>query len=104
MNIVTFITIVSVPLIVSLVMSHMYKDVDKQDKGFVFIYHKLTYRRRFIRNLWMLPFACILLLLLYWSTNLASKVYLIIGIVFFCAVIIDLIYNYVKWQNNEKDT
>ncbi|MDQ0159954.1 hypothetical protein [Alkalibacillus salilacus] len=94
---------VSVALIISIVMSNIYKDTEKQDKGVVLNYHRLTYRRRFIRDLWTFPYAVILFLIMYWFSDLTFNEYLIIGAIFFFAVLIDTIYNYVKWQNNEKD-
>ncbi|GAA0494147.1 hypothetical protein GCM10008986_20830 [Salinibacillus aidingensis] len=72
-------------LIVNTIMSVIYKDVEKKDKGFALNYHKLTYRRRFIRALWGIPFVFIIYLVIYWLGDLMS----IIGIIFLFLLLID---------------
>ena len=44
--------------------------VEKEDKGYVdkgfeLRYHKLSYRRRFIRTLWLIPWMILILILVY---------------------------------------
>lgn len=75
----------------------------KVDSGFEFIYWRLSYRRKFIRTLWSIPF-CAAMLILVWliSDNiLMNKVETIL--VFFILVI-QLRYNYIKWKKEEKNT
>jgi len=44
------------------------------DKGFCLMYHKLSYRRKFIRTIWMTPFA---ILVIYIVTSLnPNSIYL----------------------------
>lgn len=90
-------------LIVNTIMSVIYKDVEKKDKGFAINYHKLTYRRRVIRALWGIPFVFIIYLVIYWLGDLTSKEYTIIGVIFFFLLLIDISYNYVKWKKNVKE-
>lgn len=70
---------------------------DKIDKGFELVYYKLSYRRRFIRTLWMIPWAILMLGLLYcWSESLCLVVIatIILGVIGF----IQANYNYKKWK------
>ncbi len=90
-------------LIVSTIMSVLYKDVEKKDKGFVINYHKLTYRRRFIRALWGIPLVSLLYLATFRFVDLTSNEYKVIGIIFILLVLLDIAYNYVKWKMNEKE-
>jgi hypothetical protein len=77
-------------------------DVNKVDKGFELVYAKLSYRRKFIRTLWLIPFAIaavcgvIILFKSTWAAILLSILFVIIGG-------IQLIYNYKKWKYFEKD-
>ncbi|MGG0668289.1 hypothetical protein [Sporosarcina koreensis] len=89
-------------LVVSTVMSILYKDAEKKDKGFVLNYYRLTYRRRLIRAVWGVPIVSLLYLALYWFSDLTSNEYKIIGIIFLSIVLLDISYNYVKWKKNEK--
>lgn len=89
-------------LIVNTIMSVMYKDVEKKDKGIVLIYHKLTYRRRLIRALWGALIVILAYLAVYWFGDSTSNEYKIIGSIFLFIVLLDIAYNYQKWKKNEK--
>ncbi|ALX49491.1 hypothetical protein AOX59_13485 [Lentibacillus amyloliquefaciens] len=88
--------------VVSTVMSVIYKNEEKKDKGFVLNYHKLTYRRRLIRAVWGVPIVSLIYLALYWFSDLTSNEYKIIGIIFLFLVLLDIVHNYEKWKRNEK--
>ena len=59
--------------------------MNKVDKGFELVYWKLSYRRKFIRTLWMIPWAIVSLIFIqivgkiinipyyipYWQNNLS---------------------------------
>ncbi|WP_248484042.1 hypothetical protein [Tepidibacter aestuarii] len=64
----------------------------KVDAGFELCYWNLSYRRKFIRTLWCLPF---LFLLVPICPN---------TVIAFCCIlfIIQAIYNYKKWKSEEK--
>lgn len=70
---------------------------NRVDKGFELRYWKLSYRRRFIRGLWMLPF-CITLLVLSCLTvpTIVPNIIFLIGVV--SVLLTDIIYNYLKWK------
>lgn len=70
----------------------------KIDKGFELIYWKLSYRRKFIRTLWMIPFAIIAVILVWvtWKSVLMTS---ICSIVFICIEIAQAIYTYKKWKD-----
>lgn len=89
-------------LVVSTIMSKIYKDKEKKDTGFVLNYYRLTYRRRFIRAIWGVPIVSLLFLALYWFSDLTSNEYKVIGIIFFLLFSLDIGYNYTKWKKNEK--
>ena len=73
---------------------------DKVDKGFELIYYKLSYRRRFIRTLWLIPWAIFALGLTYWRTRSMRNIVLltiILGVLGF----IQAYQNYKKWKEEE---
>ena len=73
----------------------------KVDKGFQLIYWKLSYRRRFIRTLWIIPIFIIsigIIVFLDKGIFISRIMPLILVILFTC----ELIYNYKKWKNNEQ--
>lgn len=74
---------------------------NKTDKGFELIYWKLSYRRRLIRNLWWLPIVIISIAFMFLIND---KLILnrIVPIVLLILYIVELIYNYMKWNKCEK--
>ncbi|MFD2042739.1 hypothetical protein ACFSTA_00285 [Ornithinibacillus salinisoli] len=103
MNFLAFLIIpVIAVIIVSAIMSRIYRDEEKKDKGFVLFYHKFTYRRRMIRALWGIPIMFLSYLVLYWLDNFTSNEKITIGIIFLLIVLIEIAYNYVKWKKIEK--
>lgn len=74
---------------------------NKTYKGFELIYWKLSYRRRFIRNLWWLPIVIISIAFMFLIND---KLILnrIVPIVLLILYIVELIYNYMKWNKCEK--
>ncbi|MFS0688786.1 hypothetical protein AB1K89_06050 [Sporosarcina sp. 179-K 8C2 HS] len=89
-------------LVVSTIMSIIYKDKEKKDKGFVLNYYRLTYRRRFIRTVWAVPIVSLIYIALYRFSDITSNEYKIIGVFFFSLLLLDIGYNYSKWKKNEK--
>lgn len=70
----------------------------KIDKGIVLCYRKLSYRRKFIRTLWMLPIG--IALIIYYHITFQSFLWTcIIAIVFGIMFLSQAIYNYKKWKN-----
>ena len=68
----------------------------KVDKGFELIYKNLSYRRKVIRTLWTIVIGNLVYGLFYLlgTTKLITITYGIFMIIF----IIQLVYNYLKWQ------
>ncbi|WP_407268255.1 hypothetical protein [Radiobacillus sp. PE A8.2] len=91
-----------VVLVVYMIMSVKYKDIEKIDKGFILNYHKLSYRRRLIRALWGIPFSLLLYLALFWLADLTTEEYRNLGIVFLFLLLINIAYEYGKWKKHVK--
>lgn len=74
---------------------------NKTDKGFQLNYWKLSYRRKFIRNLWLFPLCLVLAIFMFWS---GDKLMLnrIVPVALLVLGGFELIYNYVKWNKHEK--
>ena len=72
----------------------------KVNKGVQIIYGKLSYRRKFIRSLWMIP-GTISAVLLVWRINYDTVTKIIWSILLIIIHIIELIYNYLKWKKDE---
>ena len=78
----------------------------KVDKGFELIYWNLSYRRKFIRTLWLTPIGALLIFLIvknpwnipFYGRNLFANL-LIVAIVL--TTIVQLIYTYYKWKKEE---
>lgn len=70
---------------------------EKLDKGFELIYYNLSYRRRFIRTLWMIPWMILALCLMGW---LGTSLYILLPLAVIFAVIdfIQALHNYKKWK------
>ena len=73
------------------------------DDGFQLIYWKLSYRRKFIRTLWLIPIAIIVSIYIYVDGN---DFY--INRLLPCSIIIlealQLIYTHKKWKDNKKSS
>ena len=95
------ITVVLIVIIVSSILSVVFKNKEKEDKGSVFFYYKLSYRRKFIRTLWTFPVVVISLVVIYIFAGLNSNETLIISISFLIIFLIQLFYNYLKWKKYE---
>ena len=74
---------------------------EKVDKGFELVYWNLSYRRKFIRSLWISP---ICILFVYLCTNLFEEkiIGLFISVSIILIAIIQIIYTFYKWQSEEK--
>jgi len=71
------------------------------DKSFELIYFNLSYRRKFIRSLWGLPFLQLLICLIWFSCdNVIPNI--IITVFVIVIVIFQLMYNYMKYKKTEE--
>lgn len=69
---------------------------DKVNKGFELNYENLSYRRRFIRTLWLIPIGIIVGIVI---THISIIVSLFYWIWFIIAAIKQLKDNYNRWKN-----
>ena len=87
------------------IMSHkvevMSMNDEKVDKGFELSYYKLSYRRRFIRTLWMIPWAILALFGLHWLGYRYTLV--IVGIIFAVVGFVQAFHNYKLWKSEENE-
>lgn len=76
---------------------------DKTDQGVQVAYWSLSYRRKFIRTLWCIPFVIAVAIYLWLSTGLGiatmSSILLLVTI-----NTIQLVYTYIKWKTEEGAT
>ena len=70
---------------------------NKVDKDFELCYWKLSYRRKFIRTLWVLAIVILMSPFLISKDRTATATVLII------LTLVQLIYNYLKWQKDKID-
>ena len=73
----------------------------KVDKGFEFFYFNLSYRRKFIRTLWLSPLAIFSVYYVYVKMQ-SFKIAAVVGLVLIIIDAVQLWYNYHKWKNEEK--
>lgn len=83
----------------------MKKNAEKVDRGFELLYAKLSWRRKFIRTLWMLPIGILCLLGLWTQAARFESVYLAL---IFTPLMIGVwiwqaIYTYRKWKAGEQN-
>ena len=76
------------------------KNMNKVDKGFELVYWKLSYRRKFIRTLWMIPWAIVALIFIQ-IVGRNYKYTILAGIIYLVILPIQAIYNYKKWMKEE---
>lgn len=72
----------------------------KKDKGFEFIYWNLSYRRKFIRTLWLTP-GLIIALGIIWVSDFNKILKTVATVLLISVDLIQLIYTYKKWKSNE---
>lgn len=72
------------------------------DKGFELLYYKLSYRRRFIRTLWLIPW---IILILFWFYWLDTPAYILVPMAVGFAVVeyIQAFVNYKKWKEEKNN-
>lgn len=76
----------------------MEKSSEKVDKGFELVYRRLSYRRKFIRTIWMTPFAALVIFILFYFQK-SLLVSFVITIIIVITDVMQLSYTYHKWKN-----
>ena len=103
MDFIFFLLPVFIAMTISIFMTKRWGMGEKVDKGIAFCYWKLSYRRKFIRTLWLIPWAVASLVYI----QIAGKNYvytMIAGIIYIILLPIQVVYNYKKWmKEKEKD-
>lgn len=97
-----FLISMTVSLIVVIILSLAFRGKEKTDKGFQFVYYGLSYRRKMIRTLYVLPVNIIIIVGLYYTGGfppimkhgLSSFLMITFGV--------QLYYNYYMWKKHEK--
>ena len=89
-------------IVVNLVMKFILRDKKKKDKGFVLFYQRLSYRRRFIRALWGIPFMVLMYCFIYWLDVFTAVQLQVIALVFVLAILFDAGVNYYRWKKEEQ--
>ena len=97
MSYIWIIVSVLIAEIVSLLLARVFDKGEKVDKGFVICYWRLSYRRKFIRTLCLMPILVIVLVyfqVTFRSFFLSCMVGTLLSILF----TIQAVYNYKKWK------
>ncbi|MGE7982084.1 ATPase [Solibacillus sp. NPDC093137] len=87
-------------LITPLVLSIYYRKKPKVDKGLKFAYHGLSYRRKFLRNLYSIPICIVALAIIYWVEGF-TNLFIFFSLFFIVLFGIQTSYNYIKWKKEE---
>ncbi len=88
-------------LVIIVVVFHKKFDTEeKVDKGIELFYWKLSYRRKFIRTIWMFPIFAILIILRHITFQSSVQTFTI-GVLIFILLLAQAIYNYKKWKNEK---
>ncbi|MFA6033487.1 MAG: hypothetical protein WC889_11365 [Myxococcota bacterium] len=81
--------------------------IDTVDKGFCFSYWRLSYRRKFLRTLWTIPWALGMVVLLVFDDTrpfgIDSRVFAgCFSTVYLVAGLAQGVYNYRRWQSEKQ--
>ena len=72
---------------------------DKVDKGFEFLYDNLSYRRKFIRTIWLIPIGIVVGIVITYISVIVSIFY---WVWFTISAIKQLKDNYTLWKKETK--
>lgn len=90
-------------VIFSIILSLVFRGKEKVDKGFVFMYHKLSYRRKLIRDIWMIPISFAVLFIAFRIANINPVTEIIVYVIAIIIVAAQIIYNYIMWKRHEEN-
>ncbi|KOS69852.1 hypothetical protein AEA09_12725 [Lysinibacillus contaminans] len=86
---------------VSGIVSFFFRNKEKVDNGFEFIYYRLSYRKKMMRTLWNLPLIFLALISINIFADLQIYENLIIFILFLSGFFLQLFYNFYRWKKEE---
>ena len=96
--IVFFLGIITISILVSI--SKRWEMHEKVDKGISVCCWKLSYRRKFIRTLWLIPIGIFVIFCFY--IKLQSAIWTsLVAVAFAIMLLVQAIYNYKKWKKEE---
>lgn len=87
----------------SLISAFIYKDKEKVDKGFVFAFYKLSYRRKLIRTLWSVPLIILCLFIIYKLAYWSQIEFILFSGILVVVIIGQFCYDFAKWKKYEQD-
>ena len=102
LSLTVFVIPIVAALLVTIILSVIFRGSDKVDKGFKLNYFKLSYRRKLIRTLISVPVIILALIVIYSYTEWSMATNVLLGLLFFTIYLVQLIYNYFMWKQNEK--
>lgn len=94
--------IVGIALIISAIMSIIFKGTSKTDKGFKINYYQLSYRRKMMRTLIFIPINILLLIFISAYTDWSVVANVLLGLSFHIALFVQLFYTFNMWKKYEK--
>ena len=71
-----------------------------RDRGI--FYWKLSYKKKFIRNLWMIPLSVIVIIILFTYSELPIAFKIISTSALIVSLLVQLAYTFSKWKSEEK--
>lgn len=101
-----FLIIIVISLIgvsISFILSKVNKNKEKIDKGLVFAYYKLTYRRKWIRTLWSIPFLILCLMVIYKYSEWSTNVFILFSGLCIVMIVVEFFYGFYKWSKYERN-
>ncbi|KAB8127378.1 ATPase [Gracilibacillus oryzae] len=90
-----------IPLLITIILSVIFKDKSKVDKGFRINYYGLSYRRKMIRTLIISPLLILTFIFIYLNGDMSMLAKISLGLFFLIASAGQLIYNFYMWKKNE---
>lgn len=101
---ITFIVVLlGIGIIVNIISAAIYKNEEKVDKGLVFNYHKLSFRRKWIRTLWNTPFIVLGIIIIYLWGDWQPLIFIIFSTSGGVMLVGQFFYNFFKWKKYEQD-
>lgn len=73
---------------------------EKIDKGIEICYWKLSYRRKFIRTLWLIPIEILLVFCFHIAFQSTIWTFLV-AVGFVMMLLVQAVYNYKKWKKED---
>jgi len=93
---------IGIALLVTIILTIVFQGSDKVDKGFKINYFKLSYRRKMIRSLTILPILILATIVIYYYTEWSMTTNILVGLAILILFLVQLIYNFYMWKKNEE--